>query len=123
MDQVLLKSLLFLSLCSVGSALQCYECKTEEDSQCPTKECSTAQDICMNVTLITSNTLVRRCSFERLCNSKALRAEFILEEAIAFTCCNRDLCNSKNDGTPRGNANPFLLGLLAAFAGLHLSWF
>ncbi|XP_041054332.1 uncharacterized protein LOC121283624 isoform X1 [Carcharodon carcharias] len=54
MENKLLKSFLLLSLCSVVSALLCYECNSDNDAECSPKDCSSQEDACLNVTQQTS---------------------------------------------------------------------
>ncbi|XP_041054334.1 CD59A glycoprotein-like isoform X2 [Carcharodon carcharias] len=119
MENKLLKSFLLLSLCSVVSALLCYECNSDNDAECSPKDCSSQEDACLNVTVRPTNQLFRRCWTDLRCHIRAVQAEFSKGADISFVCCNWDLCNSKTGGTPRTDANSFRLGILAAFVGLH----
>ncbi|XP_078076504.1 CD59 glycoprotein-like isoform X2 [Mustelus asterias] len=76
MENILLRSLLVLSLCSVGSALSCFECNSDNDAICPRKECAANYDACLNVTIMASKQVLRRCWMNQRCHDRAVRAEF-----------------------------------------------
>ncbi|XP_038663283.1 CD59 glycoprotein-like [Scyliorhinus canicula] len=123
MENTSLRSLLFLSLCSMGSALSCFQCNTANDATCARTGCSVDHDVCINVTIAATGEVMRRCWLDQRCESTDVQAEFGKGKDISFICCNWDLCNSRTSRTIRTDVNLFLLGFLAASAGLHLIWF
>ncbi|GCB61356.1 hypothetical protein scyTo_0012900, partial [Scyliorhinus torazame] len=105
------------------SALSCFQCNTDNDETCIRTGCPIEYNVCINVTIIATRELVRRCWLDEHCQSKDVQAEFGEDKDISFVCCNWDLCNSRTNRTIRIDVNLFLLGFLAASAGLHLIWF
>nr|AGQ17900.1 CD59 glycoprotein precursor [Ginglymostoma cirratum] len=121
MAHVLVKSFLLLSVCSLGSAIICYVCNSDNDSLCSKENCSSDYDTCLNVTQVTHKFL-RRCWIDRECHAKAVKAKYSRDSDFSFTCCNWDLCNSRS-GSSRVDRNIGLLAVLAPLAGWHLSRF
>ncbi|XP_048401018.1 CD59 glycoprotein-like [Stegostoma tigrinum] len=121
MAHVLVKSFLLLSVFSLGSAIICYICDSDDDLSCSKQNCPSHFDTCLNVTRVPRKFL-RRCWTDRECHVKAVKAEYSRDSDFSFTCCNWDLCNSRS-GSSRVDRNLGLLAVLAPLAGWHLSRF
>ncbi|XP_060694360.1 CD59 glycoprotein-like isoform X1 [Hemiscyllium ocellatum] len=117
MAHVLLKSLLLLSVSTLGYAITCYTCDSDNDLLCSKEKCQANFNVCLNVTQA-SHRLLRRCWTDRECHAKAVKAEYSRDLDFTFSCCNWDLCNSRS-GSSRVAGTLSLLALLAPLAGWH----
>ncbi|XP_069824230.1 CD59 glycoprotein-like [Dendropsophus ebraccatus] len=90
---VLAVALIFLSLCSTGQAIQCYNCKEWSSSKCGSSQaCSSSEDACMRITRSDGNSFYS-CRVYSQCSLDIIRQEFGLQN-FELKCCQQNLCNS-----------------------------
>ncbi|KAM3918724.1 CD59 glycoprotein-like [Leptodactylus fuscus] len=89
---VLAVGLAFLSLCSTGQALDCYNCDWSTSLCIKTRTCTGTEDACMWIKQLDGRVLQSCRQFSK-CSLEAVKPEYNIQN-VELACCQKNLCNS-----------------------------
>ncbi|XP_063293763.1 CD59 glycoprotein-like [Pelobates fuscus] len=91
-------SILLLTLCPTGLALNCLECPWFSNAECGNKTtCPASNDVCIRIS--TASGSYYNCWDFTKCDSQGL-AEYFKLTRFNYTCCSSNLCNSGRTSLP-----------------------